>query len=237
MENPFTVKVGQVFTGFGVGCGIGIGVGRPLNLGAIPVLQQVMSATKGATDAFSGVGRHVNNSLRRLGVKGVEAGVGCGVGFGHGFGIGVAIKPGVVHQIQSCLGQAAVKVMTKIGIAPGSVSQSIIPGSLQSSMNMTTGTSDGNVQKTVRNAMQLTTKSTESASYGVRDEGLHEDFKYESFALKGSPSETPLGSRSEKVISSFLQNPALKNGDETEIGELAGQLRSENNALQVVSFS
>lgn len=33
MENPFTLKVGQVFTGFGIGCGIGIGVGRPLNLG------------------------------------------------------------------------------------------------------------------------------------------------------------------------------------------------------------
>jgi len=33
IENPFTIKVGQVFTGFGVGCGLGIGVGRPLNLG------------------------------------------------------------------------------------------------------------------------------------------------------------------------------------------------------------
>ena len=33
IENPFTLKVGQVFTGFGIGCGIGIGVGRPINLG------------------------------------------------------------------------------------------------------------------------------------------------------------------------------------------------------------
>lgn len=32
-SNPFTLKVGQVFTGFGIGCGVGIGVGRPLNLG------------------------------------------------------------------------------------------------------------------------------------------------------------------------------------------------------------
>lgn len=32
-------------------------------LGAIPVLNQVMGATRGATDAFSGVGRHVNNSV------------------------------------------------------------------------------------------------------------------------------------------------------------------------------
>lgn len=123
IENPFTLKVGQVFTGFGIGCGIGIGVGRPLNLGrlflflyhshmdfrrffkpktgqtslnnpciylfifpishlrllkllifepyfipcmyvgAIPVLDQVMSATRGATTAFSGVTRHLNTSV------------------------------------------------------------------------------------------------------------------------------------------------------------------------------
>ena len=33
MENPFSVKVLQVFTGAGVGCGVGIGVGRPIYLG------------------------------------------------------------------------------------------------------------------------------------------------------------------------------------------------------------
>lgn len=33
IENPFTLKVGQVFTGFGIGCGVGIGVGRPINMG------------------------------------------------------------------------------------------------------------------------------------------------------------------------------------------------------------
>lgn len=33
MENPFSLKVGQVFTGFGVGCGIGIGIGRPIYFG------------------------------------------------------------------------------------------------------------------------------------------------------------------------------------------------------------
>lgn len=88
IENPFSLKVGQVFTGFGIGCGVGIGVGRPLNLGAIPMLNQVMSATRGATDAFSGVSRHVNTSLRKLGAKNIEVGIGCGVGFGHGFGVG-----------------------------------------------------------------------------------------------------------------------------------------------------
>ena len=33
MENPFSVKVLQVFTGAGVGCGVGLGVGRPIDLG------------------------------------------------------------------------------------------------------------------------------------------------------------------------------------------------------------
>ncbi|PON64610.1 hypothetical protein PanWU01x14_123220 [Parasponia andersonii] len=88
LENPFTLKVGQVFTGFGFGCGIGIGVGRPINLGAIPVLNEVMSAARGATYTFSGVTRHVNNSFKKLGAKNIEAGIGCGVGFGHGFGVG-----------------------------------------------------------------------------------------------------------------------------------------------------
>ncbi|KAF3787620.1 hypothetical protein EJ110_NYTH22714 [Nymphaea thermarum] len=115
MENPFTFKVGQVFTGFGVGCGIGIGVGGPLNLGAIPVLNQVMSATRGATDAVSGIGTHVNSSLRRLGMKSIEAGVGCGLGVGHG------------------LGQMMVKMMKNLGGIPGfSVGHNLIPRPTQS---------------------------------------------------------------------------------------------------------
>lgn len=31
--------------------------------GAIPVMSEVMSATRGATDAFSGITRHLNNSV------------------------------------------------------------------------------------------------------------------------------------------------------------------------------
>lgn len=34
-----------------------------MSLGAIPVLSEVMVATRGATDAFSGVQRHVNNTV------------------------------------------------------------------------------------------------------------------------------------------------------------------------------
>ena len=34
--------------------------------GAIPMVNQVMSATRGATDAFSGVSTHVNNAVSQL---------------------------------------------------------------------------------------------------------------------------------------------------------------------------
>ncbi|KAF6152971.1 hypothetical protein GIB67_021576 [Kingdonia uniflora] len=212
IENPFALKVGQVFTGFGVGCGVGIGVGRPLNLGAIPALQQIMSATRGATDAFSGVGGHVNSTLRRLGAKNIEAGIGCGVGFGHGFGVGLALKPGVVHRLQSFLGQELAKLMVKFGTVPGlSVGQDMLPQSLQNRISTMSGTF---LQNPTKNIFQLISKTPESTS-------------------KETPLEASHGSRSEKVIKSFLHNPILKN-EETEINELAGRLRSENNVLQMV---
>ncbi|CAI5953286.1 unnamed protein product, partial [Closterium sp. NIES-65] len=66
--NPFALRVGQVFTGFGVGCGVGIGVGRPVNLG------------KG-TGVASGVGRI---GLGRIGVGHIGVGR---IGVGH-IGVG-----------------------------------------------------------------------------------------------------------------------------------------------------
>ncbi|XP_077247250.1 dynamin isoform X2 [Tasmannia lanceolata] len=181
---------------------------------AIPALQQVLSAARGATDAFSGAGTHLNNSLRRFGVKSVEAGIGCGVGVGHGFGVGLAAKPGVVQKIQSGFVQTMAKMMMKLGIVPGlSGVQSVIPGSLQGGLQMIT--SERNVQTQIGNILQLGSKTTESASKMV-------------------PSGTAIGSRSEKVISSFLQNPILKIKEETERNELAGQLLSENNVLQML---
>ncbi|KAK9275217.1 hypothetical protein L1049_022479 [Liquidambar formosana] len=226
IENPFTFKVGQVFTGFGIGCGLGIGVGRPLNLGAIPMLNQVMGATRGATDAFSGVGRHVNDSLKKLGAKNIEAGIGCGVGFGHGFGVGLALKPGVVHQVQSCLVQAMTKMMMKFGIAPN-----ILPGSLQSGMNIM---NEPSMQNPVGSMMQLATTVPNPTFQGQPGGGnLNMGSTYESFASKGTPLDTSFGNRTEKVISSFLQNPALRE-ENTNRNELAGRLQSENSMLQMV---
>ncbi|KAF8032707.1 hypothetical protein BT93_D1587 [Corymbia citriodora subsp. variegata] len=231
IQNPFTFKVGQVFTGFGIGCGLGIGVGRPINLGAIPVVNQVMSATSGATHALSGVTRHVNDGLRKLGAKNVEAGVGCGVGFGHGFGVGLALKPGVINQIQYNAVQLMTKVMTKFGMAPNlSIGQGAFPASLQGGLNLPSNANQ------IGNPMQLSPKLPGSISPGLPGLGTmglgssQESYSSTSIPENSDPSNT---SRTEKVLNNFLQNPVLKQED-SELNDLAGRLRSENNMLQMV---
>ncbi|KAK7367733.1 hypothetical protein VNO80_09751 [Phaseolus coccineus] len=230
IENPFTLKVGQVFTGFGIGCGVGVGVGRPLNLGAIPMLNQVMSATRGATDAFSGLSRHVNTSLRKLGAKNIEVGVGCGVGFGHGFGVGLAVKPGVLNQIQSCLVDVVTKTMTKFGLSPSlDLNQAAFPPSLQNAVN-TVNTN----QSSAGSMMQLATKSTDPVSQGLagsRPVQIGTDF--ENTPLRSTAVDSAYGSRTEKVISNFLQNPVLK-GEGEGLDEAIGRLQSEKIILQMV---
>lgn len=226
IENPFTFKVLQVFTGFGFGCGIGIGQGMPINMGALPMVGQVMSATRGATDAFSGITRHVNTALWKLGAKNIQAGVGCGVGFGHGFGIGLAVKPGAVQKMQACFLEVLMKMMIKLGIAPNlSIGQGALPMSLQSGVSMLT---ESSIQNPLGNITQLARKLPDQTSQSLY---VSSHSSSESSTSKGS--DTSFGSRTEKVISSFLQNPILKE-DGTDINELAGRLRSENNMLQMV---
>lgn len=230
MENPFTLKVGQVFTGFGIGCGIGIGVGRPLNLGAIPVLNQIMVATRGATDAFSDVGRHVNNSLRKVGAKNLEAGIGCGVGFGHGFGVGLAVKPGVVHQMQSSLLQAVTHVMMKLGISPSLfVDQGILPASLRSGINMVKEPSHDNPIGSMGQLVKSIPNSTEQGNIGERSTNVISSV--ETLAPETDAVNTQSTSQVEKVISNFSEN-LLKEGG--KVNEQAEKLQSQNNMLQMV---
>ncbi|KAJ3689919.1 hypothetical protein LUZ61_019083 [Rhynchospora tenuis] len=208
-ENPFTLKVGQIFTGFGVGCGVGIGVGNPIYLGAIPALQQVMVAARGATDIFRGAGNHVNVHLKKLGLKNVQAGVGCGVGIGHGFGVGLALKPGVVRGIQTSCEELVAKIMTKMKDIPGlSSAQSTLQGATQghdtpASMNVIGSTSD--------------VKQSTGGSY----------------ERMGALSEFT-GNRTEKVIANFLQNPLIEPERNAGRGEMTGNMRSENNMLQML---
>lgn len=74
MENPFSVKVLQVFTGFGVGCGVGIGVGRPIYLGIAKLPKLSDSAVSwivwvwglGWTSIRSAMSRWVSHFVERL---------------------------------------------------------------------------------------------------------------------------------------------------------------------------
>ncbi|KAL0395206.1 UNVERIFIED_CONTAM: hypothetical protein Slati_4486800 [Sesamum latifolium] len=272
LQNPFTLKVGQVFTGFGVGCGIGIGVGRPLNLegnvdnyvfylfvscvcclllvrqvneaslflggqvrdsyGAIPVLNQVMIATRGATDAFSGVQRHVNSSLRKVGAKNIEAGIGCGVGFGHGFGVGLAVKPAVLHQIQSHFLQMAGSVMTKLGIVSNSsfpLNQGIFQGSLQTGMSKVKEPSHENQAGSIHNLVQSVSNSTLEGN--IRDAKTRVSLE-ETLVPKCAAVDTEYSSRTETVVNNFLKNSLLEKG--SSLHDQAGPLQLENNVLQMV---
>lgn len=221
MENPFNLKVGQVMTGFGIGCGIGIGVGRPLNLGAIPVIDQVMSATRGATVAFSGVGHHMNTFISRLGLKGIEAGVGCGVGFGHGFGAGLAIKPGVVHNIQACLGQGMLKIMKKWKIMPdlSSTVNLAVPDSVQTSMRIASQTAEKTFQDPVGKSMQLVSQTTEKVSVNPLKEAATQAFTARS---SGTLTGSPLQSMATQLTNKMGSN---------EEGE---RQQSENRILQTL---
>lgn len=255
IENPFTLKVGQVFTGFGIGCGVGIGVGRPINMGAIPVVNQVMGATRGATDAFSGVGRHVNDALRKLGAKNIEAGIGCGVGFGHGFGVGLAVKPGVVQKIQYCIVQTTTKMMMKFGILPNipigkdiippslsstvqgiippslsSTGQGILSPSLQSGMSMTNVPSS---QNTTGSVLQLATKLVEQTSYGLAGDATSNTGSTSGASTSKSSQGTSLVSQTGKVVTNILHDLTSTEGG-NEVNELAERLRSENNMLHVI---
>ncbi|KAK8476909.1 hypothetical protein V6N13_047009 [Hibiscus sabdariffa] len=216
LQNPFALKVGQVFTAFGIGCAVG----------AIPMVGQVMTATRGATEAFSGFRRH----LWKLGAKNIQAGIGCGVGLGHGFGVGLAAKPGVVHQIQCSIMETMANLMMKFGMASNSpFSEGAFNAALQRGLTTTIEPS----QNPFENMKHIVSKVADPTSQGLPGPGImSRGSAYEKNSPK-SPTDASFGTRTEKVLNSFLQNPVLKENG-AGLNELAGQLRTENNMLQLV---
>ncbi|CAM0956171.1 unnamed protein product [Alopecurus aequalis] len=231
MENPFSVKVLQVFTGAGVGCGVGVGVGRPIYLGMIPGLQQVMSATRGATDSFSGVTRYVNSAIRKAGLKNVEAGIGCGVGIGHGFGIGIALKPRVIHGIQSSIAELMSKLTSKLTDPPESATSNSTADPLPTNGQTPNGMSMDLEAKAVKSNFRHT--SSNEISQVQPTHGL--------YGQHGMQPETTTGSRTEKVIANFLQSPLFQNDTSTGTRDavlkhqrVIEELRDENEKLRQV---
>uniref|UniRef100_A0A0D9XMI4 Uncharacterized protein n=1 Tax=Leersia perrieri TaxID=77586 RepID=A0A0D9XMI4_9ORYZ len=222
MENPFSVKVLQVFTGFGVGCGVGIGVGRPIYLGAIPGLNQVMAATRGATDAFSGVTRHVNSALRKSGLKNIEAGIGCGVGIGHGFGIGIALKPQVIYGIQSTVGEIMSKVTSRLKDNP----------SLSSATNTMADSVPSNGQ--TPNGMPIDKAKSAKSNFHHTSNEISQVQPPHGFHSQHGMQPEITGSRTEKVVANFLQNPLFQNDTKMDIRDAAGNSHEMDNVLELL---
>ncbi|XP_026445327.1 uncharacterized protein LOC113345889 [Papaver somniferum] len=205
-EAVMSITTRTVFTGFGIGCGVGIGLGPCSSLGAIPVVQQVMSAmaaTIGATNALSGAG------LRIFGVK--KAGVGCGIVFGHGYGAGIAPSAALVHNLQPCAAQIMAKMMMKIRTVPGlSMGQSMLPPSQQSSISVMTMTP---MQNPVGNNISLTLKTREhTGQLQAKDGSLDAGSVFKHNAPKGKPSAITFGRKNLY----HLQYAAFRDGEDSE---------------------
>jgi hypothetical protein len=70
---------------------------------AIPVLGQasqgISAGLGGLSTALGGAGTAARNTIRGLGITGLDAGFGCGVGLGYGFGAGLMLKPSAAQQL------------------------------------------------------------------------------------------------------------------------------------------
>ncbi|XP_057810071.1 uncharacterized protein LOC131024564 isoform X2 [Salvia miltiorrhiza] len=162
--------------------------------------------------------------LKKVGAKNIEAGIGCGVGFGHGFGVGLAVKPSVLHQIQSQFLQVATLVMERLGIDSSStlsVNQGMVsPPSLQSGKSMVDEASYEN-----RSMTQLA-KSSSNNRNGTAlfsPEGT--------LAPTSAATDTKSTSRTERVLNNFLQN-LKEEGSSSQEQARASHL--ENKVLQMV---
>lgn len=108
--------------------------------------------------------------------------------------------------------------MLKFGIAPNlPIGQGALPVSLQGGMSMVNQSLG---QNPMGSAMQLGTKGPEGTHQGLPGyENIGSVLSY-NLASKGTPTDTPFSSRTEKVISGFLQNPVLKGEEETKLNNL-----------------
>lgn len=115
------------------------------------------------------------------------------------------------------LQQVMTKMMSKFGMGPSfPIGPGALPGSLQNGMNMMSGPLS---QSPMGNMMQLGTNSQDNTSQMLTGYGSLGSSFYQSFASSSSP-DLSAGSRTEKVIGNFLQNPVLRKGDDTELYNL-----------------
>ncbi|KAK4365839.1 hypothetical protein RND71_013719 [Anisodus tanguticus] len=163
---------------------------------AIPMLNQVMTATRGATDAFSGVGKHVNST------------------------------------------QAMTKLMMKSGMSTTglSIGQGILPASLQAGMKTV---NEASIQNPLGIAKPLEVKFYPGLLTDRNTSSLS-SVENETSRPNISSSNASFSSRTEKVISNFLQSPLVKDEDNSTANELVlktpviDELMQENEKLRQI---
>lgn len=107
------------------------------------------------------------------------------------------------------------KMMMKFGLTP---SLPFSPGAFPASLQSATSTVNTN-QISAGSMMQLATKSADQVSQGLAgSQPMQVGSAFENTALKGTAADPTFGSRTEKVLNNFLQNPMLK-GEGGGLGE------------------
>ncbi|GAB4858094.1 hypothetical protein Ancab_015996 [Ancistrocladus abbreviatus] len=131
--------------------------------------------------------------------------------------------------MQSYVFQAVGKLMMKFGIPNLSVGQPVLPASVQSGMSMITEPAT----QQLGNFTDLGRKVPSAIHGQYGDMNLSKASAYENRGSQGASLHSSFSSQSEKLINSFLQNPALREVD-SELNAMAGQLESENRMLHMV---
>ncbi|KAG7542491.1 hypothetical protein ISN45_Aa07g024670 [Arabidopsis thaliana x Arabidopsis arenosa] len=186
-------------------------------------------------------------------------GVGCGVGIGSGAPLNLGSIPmvgeimnsargatnvfsGATHHVNGALRKLGARnIQAGVGCGVGfghgfGVGIAVKPSAIHKLQASIMGTASSLMTKLGRTS-ETTSSQTEikdQVSSSVTGHKKHEDTKA-SFKNSGSSIDSrTFGTRTEKVINSFLENPILKQQDTTAVERQVTQLESESLMLQMV---
>ncbi|CAJ1928693.1 unnamed protein product [Sphenostylis stenocarpa] len=211
----------------------------PKKPSTIPMLDQVMSATKGATDGISSVSKQVNTSFRMLGASSIQGMVGYGVGFHHGFGFGLSMRSGVT-KLKSNLVESMTKMSGLIPGLPFGKGASPTPAASKSAMSKVPTD-----QVSAESMMQLANKSADQISAGSMMQQATKSFNQisqESMMQLATKSVNQLsqdlvGSQPTNIGSAFdnkVSNRVAVDSASDIQTEKAELMKPEDNLLQTV---
>lgn len=79
--------------------------------GGVPGISQAINGLESGLSSLPGgigsSGSQARDAIKKMGVKGLDAGFGCGVGIGYGFGAGLMFKPSALEKWTTKVKQTA----------------------------------------------------------------------------------------------------------------------------------